>query len=413
MLFGLTAVQFFIIIIAVFAVLYWIIPQKAQWLVFLITIFLLSYMAYYLVPDELDDLSNYFYFIRQLKAGGIDTLHTMIKTDQFEWSTYRVAAYYFYFISFFPNPHYLPAVTVFIVYSLMFLVIHKASVRFQVDKLYTFLGTMFFLSTYWFYDTASGIRNGLTFAVVIACAYYHLVERKNIFLCYIGYILAIFTHSGGIIPVMLVVLTVVTLKTSGKAFNFILIFGTAVASVGINYLAGVTDNSLIQSLASKTEYYTEKGSYDSTTMFSVNVVTFVLVLLLLLYVADYLLKSDYSNDLKYFYKFSSNTLYFLIGAMFLNLVFLRFVRWIIPILGCLIFMIGMQMQKVHIEKTENAQLLYYSSFKDKLFYRMRPFVFLIFIAYIAIHLWYDCSGSSLIWAHFESEWLEAGYNYYW
>ena len=35
--------------------------------------------------------------------------------------------------------------------------------------------------------TASGIRNGLAFGVVIACAYYHLVEKRNIILCLFGY----------------------------------------------------------------------------------------------------------------------------------------------------------------------------------------------------------------------------------
>lgn len=63
--------------------------------------------------------------------------------------------------------------TMFIVYALMFLVMYKAAQRYQVSKGYVLLGTLFFLSTYWFYDTASGIRNGLAFAVVIACAYYH------------------------------------------------------------------------------------------------------------------------------------------------------------------------------------------------------------------------------------------------
>ena len=88
--------------------------------------------------------------------------------------------YYFYFLSFFPNNRYLAAMTMFIVYALMFLVMYKAAQRYQVSKGYVLLGTLFFLSTYWFYDTASGIRNGLAFAVVIACAYYHLVEKRNI-----------------------------------------------------------------------------------------------------------------------------------------------------------------------------------------------------------------------------------------
>lgn len=413
MIFGLTAVQTFLVILFLFSILYWIIPQKGQLFVFLLTTFAFAYMAYYLVPDELDDLSNYFFFLNRMKEGGKETLDEMISTGQFEWDTYRVAAYYFYFISFFDNPHYLTAVTIFIVYFLMFLVIYKASIRFEVDKLHTYLGTMFFLATYWYYDTASGIRNGLTFAVVFVCAYYHLVERKNIALCCIGYILAVFTHSSGIIPVMLVVLTVVTLNTSGKTFNFILMFSTAVASVGIGYLADITDNSLVQSLAGKTEHYTEKGAYDTSTMMMVNIAAFVFVFLLLLYVSEYLLDEKNPVKLNRFYKYVSNTMFFLIGAYFLNIVFHRFTRWIIPMLGALLFMIGMQRQKEKMTKEDRNYMLYTAPSGVRLKYNIRPFVMLAFVAFIVVHLWYDCNGSSLVWAHFEQEWLDQGIEFYW
>lgn len=412
MIFGLTAVQTFLVILGLFSVLYWIIPKKGQFFVFLLTTLALAYMAYYLVPDELDDLSNYFFFINKMKAGGKEVLDELINTGQFEWDTYRVAAYYFYFISFFDNPHYLTAVTIFIVYFLMFLVIHKASVRFEVNKLYTYLGTMFFLVTYWYYDTASGIRNGLTFAVVFACAYYHLVEKKNVVLCYIGYILAVFTHSSGIIPVMLVLLTVITLNTSGKTFNFLLVFGTAVASVEINYLAGITDNSLVQSLAAKTEHYTEKGAYDTSTMMMVNIITFLFVFLLLLYVSEYLLDEENPVKLNRFYKYVSNTLFFLIGAYFLSIVFQRFTRWIVPMLGALVFMIGMQRQKEKMER-ESKNYIAYAPQGVRLKYNMRPFVMIAFVAFIAVYIWYDCNGSSLAWAHFEHEWLDRGIEFYW
>ncbi|MFR5876153.1 MAG: EpsG family protein [Eubacterium sp.] len=413
MIFGFTAVQTFLIILFVFAVLYWIIPQKYQWITFLLTALALAYMAHYLVPDELDDLSNYFYFIREMKEGGRERFQEMIDTGQFEWDTYRVAAYYFYFISFLSTPHYLASITIFIVYGLMFLVIYRASIKFNVDKLDTFIGTMFFLATYWYYDTASGIRNGLTFAVVFACAYYHLVERKHILFCYLGYFLAVFTHSSGIIPVMLVLLTIITLNTSGKAFNFILVFATAVASVGINYLAKITDNSLINSLAEKTVHYTEKGSYDSTTMLIVNVVTLILVFLLLLYFTEYLLSGRNSNQLNFFYKYASNTMFFLVGAYFLNLVFLRFVRWIIPMIGALIFMIGMKSQKEQMNSEGLVYTKYYAPPIARLKYKIRPLVYIVFIVYIIIHIWYDCNGSSLVWAHFEDEWIDLGYEYYW
>lgn len=99
------------------------------------------------------------------------------------------------------------------------------------------LGTLFFLSTYWFYDTASGIRNGLAFAVVIACAYYHLVEKRNIILCLFGYVAACLLHSSPILPVALVLLTLLTMKFNSKFINVVMILGLAVGGAFIQFIA--------------------------------------------------------------------------------------------------------------------------------------------------------------------------------
>ena len=130
-------------------------------------------LAYHIVPDETDDLYRYYGMLDILREQGKAGLDYIVNLNWYNWKTYITFRYYFYFLSFFPNNRYLAAVTMFIVYALMFLVMYKAAQRYQVSKGYVLLGTLFFLSTYWFYDTASGIRNGLAFAIVIACAYYH------------------------------------------------------------------------------------------------------------------------------------------------------------------------------------------------------------------------------------------------
>lgn len=400
MMFGLTAIECFIAIVFIFAVLYWIIPKKYVWLVFSVATLLFAVLAYNMTPYETDDLSRYFVHLDNLRKGGIDELHHYFEEDYNHWKTYRMCGYYFYFISRFPDNRYMAAVTIFIVYGLMFLVLYKASVRFNVGKLYLFIGTMFFLSTYWYYDTASGIRNGLTFAVIFACAYYHLVERKYIPLCYLGYVLACLTHSAGIILVALVVLTEITLNNSGKFLNFTLVFGLAAGGALLEFLSTKTDNDFIQSIAGKAEDNTAGGVLYTDTGYLVNISVFLVVAFLLFYVSIYILNCDYTKELKRIYKYSSIIIYFMIGCLFSELIFLRIARWILPMVGALFYMIGMQIQSDKIKKNGLSYYNYYAPPNEALRIKTKPIFNALFIGYTAVHFWYLCAGSSLNWMHF-------------
>ncbi|MGN0527795.1 MAG: EpsG family protein [Eubacterium sp.] len=399
-MFGLSAIECFIAIIAVFVFLYWITPKKLSWLPFLVTTVLFAVLAFNVTPNETDDLSRYFHTIEQLKENDYDFFLDRIEEDFMDWKTYRVCAYYFYFISKLSSVHYLPAITIFLVYGLGFLVIYKASVRFNVCKLYLFIGSMFFISTYWYYDTCSGIRNGLAFAIVTACAYYHLVERKNISLCIVGYILACFLHSGGIIMVSLVVLTAITLNNSGKFMNFLLIFGLSAGGALLEFLSTKTDNSFIQSIAGKAETNGAEGQLYTQTLYIVNISIFAVVAIILFYVSIYIVHGEYSKDLKRFYKFSSIISYFLVGCLLSELVFMRITRWVLPVIGAVIYMVGMQIQKNQIDDKGISYLTYFTPTNQSLRIKIRPVVHIMFTAYTLVHLWYLINGSSLCWIHF-------------
>ena len=326
-MFGLSAIEFFLIIIAGFSVIYWILPKKASWLSFLLLVLALSYLAFYVEPNETDDVRRYFKQLIYLKDYGYDYLSRCFNEGINGWDVYRVCGYYFHFISKLPDVHYLPAVTIFIVYFLNLLIIYRLSVKFEVNKLYTYFGAMFFISTYWYYDTYSGIRNGLVFAVIIACAYYQFVEKKNVPLCIAGYILACLTHSAGIIIVLMIIVAAVTLNNSGKFMNFLLIFGVAGGSALFEYLSTKTDNSFVQSIAGKVERNASGGSIDLSTNYIVNIVVWVVVALLLFYYSQYILNEEYGDNLKMFYKFSSIVIFFMLGSVYTGLVFLRIARW--------------------------------------------------------------------------------------
>ena len=160
---GLSALTWFVIIVAGYALLLLILPREYMWIPFVAVVVAMTVLAYHIVPDETDDLYRYYGMLDIMREQGKAGLDYIVERNWYDWQTFVTMRYYFYFLSFFPNNRYLAAVTMFIVYALMFLVMYKAAQRYQVSKGYVLMGTLFFLSTYWFYDTASGIRNGLAF----------------------------------------------------------------------------------------------------------------------------------------------------------------------------------------------------------------------------------------------------------
>ena len=165
----------YLAIVIIFCVIYPFIPRKhIKWL-FLALVLALSVMAFYMKPNETDDIINYFNQVSMLRKGGFSTLRRCIQNGDNHWDSLPVCGFYFYLISLFPDNGMLPAVTIFLAYGSMFWVLWRASQRYEVNKWYLFVASFFILSTYWFYDICSGIRNGLTFTLFCLFAYVELV----------------------------------------------------------------------------------------------------------------------------------------------------------------------------------------------------------------------------------------------
>lgn len=396
---GLSALTWFVIIVAGYALLLVILPREYMWIPFVAVVVAMTILAYHIVPDETDDLYRYYGMLDIMREQGKAGLDYIVDLNWYNWKTYITFRYYFYFLSFFPNNQYLAAVTMFIVYALMFLVMYKAAQRYQVSKGYVLLGTLFFLSTYWFYDTASGIRNGLAFAIVIACAYYHLVEKRNVTLCLLGYVAACLLHSSPILPVALIVLTLLTMKFNSRFVNVIMILGLAAGGAFIQMIASKSHNEFISSIAEKSVDHSAGSGMSSNTGFLVNTVTLVIVLILIWYFSVYYDRDKATDPMYRFYRYSSTTSFFMIGSVFSSLIFLRFARWILPIMGAVLFMVGMQKQADFIKK-QPPNFIYTGEKKMVLRVRTQGAMLLLYFAYTCVHFWYACVGSSLIWMHF-------------
>lgn len=413
MFFGATAVQSFLIILAIFSVLYWILPQKYNWIAYVALTVLLSVMAFRLVPDTTDDLFRYYNAINDLRDGGWDKMKEFIETNNHDMENYVSVRYLFWIVSRTNNNHWLQTIAVAFTYGSSSIMILLSQKRFNIQRSYVYIGTMLFMSTYWYYDLASGVRNGFCFAIVVFCSYILFVEHKFIPLCIAGYVIAFYMHSAGLLAISLVVVTIVLYKIDSVFVNFVFMFSLIGGNFIVQTLAEDSDNSLILSIAGRAERHVGGDVLSRDTSFQVNIATVLLVVIIVLFVSYYL-KRDTNYNLTRFNKYTSLTMYFVTGSIFSGMIFMRFTRWIVPILGGLILMIGLQKQSDAIsEKGENFYK-YYAIPIERFLYKVKPLILIMVIAYTAVHLWYDINGSSLIWAHFRYEWEDMGYyNYTW
>lgn len=397
----LSALAVYFTIIAVFFVLYFLIPRKQCWITFVLLVVALAALAYYCVPNDTDDLLRYFKIINQMRDGGWDRLQAMLENNEYDFGALPVAGYYFYSISLLPDNHFLSFFTILIAYGCLLSVIYKAAKRYNVDKFYLAIALFFFLSTFWFYDLYSGTRNGLAFSILVACIYQHFVEKKRILLCLAGYLIAAGLHSTGIVIIVLVAFAWLSYKTASKFVNALMIFIIAVGSIAITVLSNLTDNEFVQNIVGKSDKVTATFSVSTQTNFLVNVATYVVSILIFAYCYVYIKKYiEDKGDLRYF-RFVEILMYFMLGAIISNLLFHRVARWILPVVIACVYMVGMQMQKDRIDKGLIDTSYDSDTPHAEKIRAMNKGVTTFFIfAYSTVHFWYDFTGSSLIWLHF-------------
>ena len=114
---GLSALTWFVIIVVGYALLLLILPREYMWIPFVAVVVAMTVLAYHIVPDETDDLYRYYGMLDIMREQGKAGLDYIIERNWYDWQTFVTMRYYFYFLSFFPNNHYLAAVTMFIAVS--------------------------------------------------------------------------------------------------------------------------------------------------------------------------------------------------------------------------------------------------------------------------------------------------------
>ena len=391
----------YLAIVAAFCVIYPFVPRKyIKWL-FLALVLALSVMAFFVVPEETDDLSNYFWRIANLRKGGFSLLRRMIEDGSEDWDSLPVCGLYFYLISRFPDNGMLPAVTIFLAYGSIFWVLWRAAKRYEVNKWYLFLASVFLLSTYWFYDICSGIRNGLTFTLFCFFAYVELVEKKWRPACWVGYVAMCLMHSSGILMMMVRLALLVSGRKGSKLTSVLIFFVMIVGGAIMPHLGEITGIEYFQLLSQKAERAVSTSGFAYGTQYLVNVSVFV-VAVCVFYYAVYVIKkqtekyesfSDYIN-------FVQLIVFFMLGSITFILTFIRFARWVIPAVISVVFMVGMQ-------ANSNAKIEMLTGRKNKSVIKSgmtlssnELVINFCMVGYLLVHMWYACNGTSLIWLHF-------------
>lgn len=391
----------YLAIVAAFCVIYPFVPRKyIKWL-FLALVLALSVMAFFAVPEKTDDLSNYFWRIEDLRKGGFSLLRQMIEDGSENWDSLPVCGLYFYLISRFPDNGMLPAVTIFLAYGSIFWVLWRAAKRYEVNKWYLFLASVFLLSTYWFYDICSGIRNGLTFTLFCFFAYVELVEKKWRPACWVGYVAMCLMHSSGILMMMVRLALLVSGRKGSKLTSVLIFFVMIVGGAIMPHLGEITGIEYFQLISQKAERAVSTSGFANGTQYLVNVSVFV-VAVCVFYYAVYVIKkqtekyesfSDYIN-------FVQLIVFFMLGSITFILTFIRFARWVIPAVISVVFMVGMQ-----ANSDSKAQLVTEKKSKSIIKSGMtlssnELVINFCMVAYTAVHMWYACNGTSLIWLKF-------------
>lgn len=392
----------YLIIVLLFCAIYPLVPRKhIKWL-FIALVLALSIMAFFAVPKDTDDLYNYFRTLAKLRRGGFKCLRRMIENGEEHWDSLPVCGFYFYLISLFPDNGMLPAVTIFLAYGSMFWVLWRASQRYEVNKWYLLVASFFILSTYWFYDICSGIRNGLTFTLFCFFAYVELVEKKWRPACWVGYVAMCLMHSSGILMMMIRIALLLSGKKNGKFMSVLVFFALILGGAVVPRLGEITNIEYLKLISEKAERATATSGFVNGTQYLVNVSVFVAAVCVFCYAAYVIKKqTEKYESFSYYINFVQLIVFFMLGSITFTLTFIRFARWVIPAVISVVFMVGMQ-------ANSNAKIEMLTGRKNKSVIKSgmtlssnELVINFCMVGYLLVHMWYACNGTSLIWLKFK------------
>lgn len=273
-----------------------IIARKHYRIYLLISVFMFSALAYFVIPTANMDLYRYLNLMDLSNHMGFSW------TMRHNSSTNPLAIVFFYGMSLLKNNNLLPSVTVFIVYSCSFIILYRVSKRFdltygQMNILFLFL--VLNLNYCYIIDV---IRIYIAYAIMALFLYIDLIEKKYRPICFAVYIAMCYFHFAVVVILLLRIVLLLVKRDRGiiVLLTVVLIPIALFAGYSIaKYFTG--ENLLISVISDKIEGYITYETFG-VWQFAVSLVrlaTMLLISLVCIYMCHILLRrSDNTHELR-------------------------------------------------------------------------------------------------------------------
>lgn len=232
----------------------------------------LALMGFFCIPAPEADLSRMFVYMHDWAAHDFSWL-----CDKCSMSSTPVWIAYFWLIGQFNVDGLLPAFTGFIYFLLIFSCMWTYAAKEGVRSRAVAFSFLFFMSYGTFFETISGIRSSLVFAVFFWCIYREAVLQKSPIAHLPAYVAAALMHPVGM-AVLLFRLTMLVFQKSTKRAGRLAYAGVCVAAIAFTAYYG---QPYIDAMLDKVDHYLINDVYSNvweTAIHSVLVLAALLVL---------------------------------------------------------------------------------------------------------------------------------------
>lgn len=323
-----------ILILAVLNLIYFIINNKkcSERLLKVLVIILvitLSTIAYCIDPKITNDLYRHFENIDIIRNYGFNAMHT--------YDNVLGAKILFYIISFFPNNHFLPAISAIITYGILMYIIYDFNKEKKITTRIIAISILLNFSMCTFSTAISGIRNAMAFAFLALGLYFDLIKKNKRLNRIWPYVIAVTIH-----PVswtVIVIRILYNIKVIQK-LKYIMLFMAFTIKYIVKLIKKINIAD-IKYVTDKLEYYIAANWIDDMRLLYVT-----LIMLIFIYILTILLKKK--KEVKYINYIDFIQLYILVilGSVFIAKVFVKRLTllmafFIIP----LIYMLEREMSK--------------------------------------------------------------------
>lgn len=309
---------FKLLIIIILFFMIFIIKKKYLKIYFIFVSIILAIIAFNFEPPKGYDLVRHYSMLENCRQYGWEYI-----INHRDYSTLPVGAIYMYAISLLGNNGFLPAITSFITYMSVFIVMYK----FCEEKKYTKESIIFafftFVAVFNYVGLISGIRNNLCLALYFYFLYNDLVKNKNVIVSMIAYVVLAFIHPSIFVLIFIRLLLYLKNRKVSLLIKIGLLSWSLLKNLILGFLANFTSISIINLIVQKMNSYTVE---EAMAVANVPLYTFVyctIDIVLLLIFLKYKRNSQEDANLQKYNKFVTYMFCFVFGAIYEYHFFVR------------------------------------------------------------------------------------------